>query len=81
MSPWKLQPKAAITPTALTGTPFSTCRRVCLRIASRFSAWLRCRFLRVKASDAVSEIAPESVSLSRKASARSSPLSLNHRAE
>ena len=56
------------------------CRAVCLRIASTFSAWLRLRFLRVKPSDAVSAMAPLIVSLSRKASARSSPLALNHSA-
>ena len=49
-------------------------------IASTFSAWLRCRFFCVKASDAVSAIEPDTVSLLRNTSARLSPLALNHSA-
>ena len=52
-----------------TSTPFSRCSAVCFFIASRFSAWLRCRFFWVNASDAVSEIEPVIVSLLRKTSA------------
>src|SRR5436305_12523337 len=61
-----------------TGTPCDRCSKVCLRIASMFSALLRLRFLRVKPSEAVSAIPPAIVSLVRKASARSRPFALNH---
>ena len=58
----------------MTATPVRDAARVCFFIASTFSAWLRCRFLWVNASDAVSAIEPVMVSLSRNASARLSPL-------
>jgi hypothetical protein len=68
-----------MTPTRRTGTSLARCTAVCFRIAATFSAWLRLRFFRVKASDAVSAIDPVIVSLSRKASARRNPFSLNQR--
>jgi hypothetical protein len=75
-----LHPNAAITPIRGTSTPFSRCNAVCFFIASRFSAWLRCRFFCVNASDAVSAIEPEIVSFLRKMRARFSPLALNQSA-
>jgi len=75
-----LQPNAAITPIRGTSTLLSRCSAVCFFIASTFSAWLRCRFFCVNASDAVSAIEPDTVSLLRKTSARLSPLALNHSA-
>ncbi len=79
-SPWKLQPKAAITEMRLTATPWDWCTSVCLRMAATLSAWERLRFFWENASEAASEIEPEMVSLSLKASARSRPRALNQSA-